>query len=63
MNMTGMLVIAYVAEGPHRDRLGAFLEELRDGHHDLARAVDRALGMKMGAFASEWEAWVRATYR
>ena len=63
VNMTGMLVMAFLAEGPHKDRLAAFVAELREGHHDLARAVDRALGMKMGAFASEWEAWVRATYR
>lgn len=63
VNMTGMLLIAYLVEGPHKDRLSPFLTELRDGHHDLARAVERTLGVKPDAFATDWEAWVRQTYR
>ncbi|GEM_PF-4110879 len=63
VNMTGLLVMAFLAEGPHSDRLAAVLAELRDGHHDLGRAVERALEMKLDEFAAEWEAWVRETYR
>ncbi len=61
VNLTGMLVMGFVAKGTHREELGEFIAALRHGA-SLKRGVEDGLGMKLADFETEWLAWCRETY-
>lgn len=61
-DVQAMTVIAFLAKGPHRDRLSAVLDALRDDPK-LVSAVSVALNRGIGDFEAEWEKFCRESWK
>lgn len=61
VDLTGMLVMGFVAKGAHREKLPQFIAALRRGA-SMTRGVEEGLGMKLADFEAEWLAWCAETY-